>query len=32
MGGSNLYQKLKAVIGNDFGVFGLMGNVMAESG
>lgn len=32
MGASNIYQKLKAVIGNDFGVFGLMGNLMAESG
>lgn len=32
MGAFNIYQKLKAVIGNDFGVFGLMGNLMAESG
>lgn len=32
MGASNIYHKLKAVIGNDFGVFGLMGNLMAESG
>lgn len=32
MGASNIYQKLKAAIGNDFGVFGLMGNLMAESG
>lgn len=32
MGAHNIYQKLKAVIGNDFGVFGLMGNLMAESG
>lgn len=32
MGVSNIYQKLKAAIGNDFGVFGLMGNLMAESG
>lgn len=32
MGISNIYQKLKAAIGNDFGVFGLMGNLMAESG
>lgn len=32
MGAPNIYQKLKAVIGNDFGVFGLMGNLMAESG
>ena len=32
MGASNIYQKLKAAIGNDYGVFGLMGNLMAESG
>lgn len=32
MGASNIYHKLKAAIGNDFGVFGLMGNLMAESG
>lgn len=32
MGASNIYRKLKAVIGNDYGVFGLMGNLMAESG
>lgn len=32
MGASNIYQKLKAVIGNDYGVFGLMGNLKAESG
>lgn len=32
MGAFNIYQKLKAVIGNDLGVFGLMGNLMAESG
>lgn len=25
MGASNIYQKLKAAIGNDYGVFGLMG-------
>ena len=31
MGASNIYQKLKAAIGNDFGVFGLMGNLKAES-
>lgn len=32
MGASNIYRKLKAAIGNDYGVFGLMGNLMAESG
>lgn len=32
MGASNIYQKFKAAIGNDYGVFGLMGNLMAESG
>lgn len=32
MGASNIYQKLKVAIGNDYGVFGLMGNLMAESG
>ena len=32
MGAYNIYQKLKAAIGNDYGVFGLMGNLMAESG
>ena len=32
MGASNIYKKLKAAIGNDYGVFGLMGNLMAESG
>ena len=31
MGVSNIYQKLKAAIGNDYGVFGLMGNLKAES-
>lgn len=31
MGASNIYQKLKAAIGNDYGVFGLMGNLKAES-
>lgn len=31
MGASNIYQKLKAAIGNDCGVFGLMGNLKAES-
>lgn len=31
MGAPNIYQKLKAAIGNDFGVFGLMGNLKAES-
>lgn len=28
----NIYDKLKAAIGNDFGVCGLMGNLKAESG
>lgn len=32
MGAYNIYRKLKAAIGNDYGVFGLMGNLMAESG
>ena len=31
MGASNIYQKLKATIGNDYGVFGFMGNLKAES-
>lgn len=31
MGASNIYQKLKAAIVNDYGVFGLMGNLKAES-
>ena len=31
MGASNIYQKLKAAIGNDYGVCGLMGNLKAES-
>lgn len=31
MGVSNIYQKLKAAIGNDYGVCGLMGNLKAES-
>lgn len=31
MGAFNIYQKLKAAIGNDYGVFGLMGNLKAES-
>ena len=31
MGASNIYQKLKEAIGNDYGVFGLMGNLKAES-
>lgn len=31
MGASNIYSKLKQVIDNDYGVFGLMGNLKAES-
>ena len=31
MGASNIYSKLKKVIDNDYGVFGLMGNLKAES-
>ena len=31
MGAFNIYQKLKAAIGNDYGVCGLMGNLKAES-
>lgn len=31
MGVQNIYAKLKSVIGNDFGVCGLMGNLKAES-
>ena len=31
MSAESIYKQLKQAIGNDFGVFGLMGNLKAES-